>query len=160
MAFTSISHGQILNLLYFRKKWPDCHETNNNISIECWVWIVAFILTLAMTLTLNFQGQILNLLFVRKKCSGCRKMRNEHKDLMLGLKSGCQFWPWLWPWPCWPWIFKVKYSNGHISRKKYLIAAKHKTNIYWLNAICPIVLKSDPSILTSVMTLTFYRSCL
>ena len=46
-------------------------------------------LTLAMTLTLNFQGQIWNLLYLSWKWSECYEMKCKHIDWTPGLK-----WPW------------------------------------------------------------------
>ena len=62
-------------------------------------------LTLAMTLTLNFQGQIWNLLFLSQKWSDCHGTKSKHIHWIPGLK--CDQWVWPWPWP-WFWIFKVK----------------------------------------------------
>ena len=64
-------------------------------------------LTLAMTLTLNFQGQIWNLLYLSQKLSDCHEMKSKHIDWTLGFKCDHQVWPWPWPWP---WIFKVKFD--------------------------------------------------
>ena len=68
-------------------------------------------LTLAMTLTLNFQDQIWNLLFVSQK-------KHETKSNLvvwiLGLK--CDHGICHWPWP-WPWIFKVMYEICYIRKK-------------------------------------------
>ena len=83
-------------------------------------------LTLAMTLTLNFQGQIQNLLYLNQKWSDCHKTKSKHIDWTLGLK--CDHRVWLWPWP-WPWIFKVKYRICYISAKNGQIASKRKANI-------------------------------
>ena len=83
-------------------------------------------LTLAMTLTLNFQGQIQNLLYLSKKWSDCHETKSKHIDWTLGLK--CDHRVWLWPWP-WPWIFKVKYRICYISAKNGQIASKRKANI-------------------------------
>ena len=83
-------------------------------------------LTLAMTLTLNFQGQIQNLLYLRQKWSDCHETKSKHIDWTLGLK--CDHRVWLWPWP-WPWIFKVKYRICYISAKNGQIASKRKANI-------------------------------
>ena len=83
-------------------------------------------LTLAMTLTLNFQGQIQNLLYLSQKWSDCHETKSKHIDLFLGLK--CDHRVWLWPWP-WPWIFKVKYRICYISAKNGQIASKRKANI-------------------------------
>ena len=41
-------------------------------------------LTLAMTLTLDFQGQIDNLLYLGQKWSDCLQTKFRHTDLMLG----------------------------------------------------------------------------
>ena len=83
-------------------------------------------LTLAMTLTLNFQGQIWNLLYLSQKWSDCHEMKSEHIDWTLGLKCDHQIWPWPWPWL---WIFKVKYEICYISTKSGLIAMRRKANI-------------------------------
>ena len=83
-------------------------------------------LTLAMTLTLNFQGQIQNLLYLSQKWSDCHETKSKHIDWTLGLK--CDHPVWLWPWP-WPWIFKVKYRICYISAKNGQIASKRKANI-------------------------------
>ena len=83
-------------------------------------------LTLAMTLTLNFQGQIQNLLYLSHKWSDCQETKSKHIDWTLGLK--CDHRVWLWPWP-WPWIFKVKYRICCISAKIGQIASKRKANI-------------------------------
>ena len=83
-------------------------------------------LTLAMTLSLNFQGQIQNLLYLSQKWSDCHETKSKHIDCTLGLK--CDHRVWLWPWP-WPWIFKVKYRICYISAKNGPIATKRKANI-------------------------------
>ena len=83
-------------------------------------------LTLAMTLTLNFQGQIQNLPYLSQKWSDCHETKSKHNDWTPGLK--CDHRIWLWPWP-WPWIFKVKYRICYISAKNGQIASKRKANI-------------------------------
>ena len=83
-------------------------------------------LTLAMTLTLNFQGQTWNLLYLNPKWSDCHEMQSKHIDWTQGLK--CDHWVWPWPWP-WPWIFKVKHGICYISAKNVLIATKRKAKI-------------------------------
>ena len=83
-------------------------------------------LTLAMTLTLNFQGQISNWLYLSQKRSDCHETKSEHIDWTLGLKCDHQIWPWPWPWP---WIFKVKYEICYISTKSGPIATRRKANI-------------------------------
>ena len=83
-------------------------------------------LTLAMTLTLNFEVQIQNLLYLSQKWSDCHETKSKHIDRTLGLN--CDHRVWLWPWP-WPWIFKVKYRICYISAKNGQIASKRKANI-------------------------------
>ena len=83
-------------------------------------------LTLAMTLTLNFQGQMYNLLYLSQKWSNCHETKSKHIDWTLGLKCDHQVWHWPWPWP---WIFKVKYRICYISAKNGLIASKQKASI-------------------------------
>ena len=83
-------------------------------------------LTLAMTLTLNFQGQIYNMLYLSQKWSDCHETKSKHIDWTLGLK--CDHRVWHWPWP-WPWIFEVKYRICYISSKDGPIATKWKANI-------------------------------
>ena len=83
-------------------------------------------LTLAMTLTLNFQGQICNFLYLRQKWSDCHETKSKHVDWTPGLKCDQRIWPWPWPWP---WIFKVKYGISYISGKSGPIATKRKANI-------------------------------
>ena len=81
-------------------------------------------LTLAMTLTFNFQGQIWNLLYICQKWSDCHETKSKHVDWTLGLKCEHQIWPWPWPWP---WIFEVKYGICCISTKSGPIAIKQKS---------------------------------
>ena len=83
-------------------------------------------LTLAMTLTLNFQGQIWNFLYLSQKWSDCHETKSKHIDWTLGLKCDHRVWPWPWPWP---WIVKVKYGICYISAKSGPIATKRKANI-------------------------------
>ena len=83
-------------------------------------------LTLAMTLTLNFQGQIWNFLYLSQKWSDCHETKSKHIDWTLGLKCDHRVWPWPWPWP---WIVKVKYGISYISAKSGPIATKRKANI-------------------------------
>ena len=105
-------------------------------------------LTLAMTLTLNFQGQIQNLLYLSQKWSDCHETKSKHIDWTLGLK--CDHPVWLWPWP-WPWIFKVKYRICYISAKNGQIASKRKANI-------SIELQASNVNLTITLTFEFWRS--
>ena len=44
-------------------------------------------LTLAMTLTLNFQGQMQNLLYLSQKWYDCHETKSKHIDWTLGLKG-------------------------------------------------------------------------
>ena len=83
-------------------------------------------LTLALTLTLNFQGQILNWLYLSQKWFDCHETKSKHIDWTLGFKWDHRVWPWPWPWP---WIFKVKYRIGYISAKNGPIATKRKANL-------------------------------
>ena len=64
-------------------------------------------LTLAMTLTLNFQGQIWNLLYLVQKWSDYHETKSKHIDWTLCLKCDHRIWPLPWPWI---WIFKVEFS--------------------------------------------------
>ena len=80
-------------------------------------------LTLAMTLTLNFQGQIWNLLYLSQKWSDCHETKSKHIDWTLGLKCDHRVLPWPWPRPS---IFKVKYGISYISAKSGPIATKQK----------------------------------
>ena len=83
-------------------------------------------LTLAVTLTLNFQGQTWNWLYLSQKWSDCHETNSKHIDWTQSLK--CNHWVWPWPWP-WPWIFKVKYGICYISAKNDPIATKQNANI-------------------------------
>ena len=83
-------------------------------------------LTLAMTLTLNFQGQIWNFLYLSQKWSDCHETKSKHIDWTLRLRCDHRVWPWPWPWP---WIFKVKYGISYISAKSGPIATKRKASI-------------------------------
>ena len=56
-------------------------------------------LTLAMTLTINFQGQIWNFLYLSPKWSDCHETKSKHIDWTLRLKCDHRVWPWPWPWP-------------------------------------------------------------
>ena len=83
------------------------------------------VLTLAMTLTLNFQGQIWNSLYLSQQWSDCHETKSKHIDWSQDLKCDHRVWPWTWPWP---WIFKVKYGIDYISAKNGPIATKRKAN--------------------------------
>ena len=82
-------------------------------------------LTLAMTLTLNFQGQISNWLYLSHKWCDCHEKKSIHTNWSQDFKCDHRAWPWPWPWP---WIFKVKYGIGYISVKNGPIATKGKAN--------------------------------
>ena len=71
-------------------------------------------LTLAMTLTLNFQGQIWNLLYLKQKWSDCHKTKSKDIDLTPGLK--CDQWFDLGL-DLDIWIFKVKCDLDHLVTK-------------------------------------------
>ena len=68
------------------KNGPIATKRKANISIKLWVSNV----TLAMTLTLNFQGQIWNVLYLSQKLSVCHKTKSKHSDWTPGLK--CDQW--------------------------------------------------------------------
>ena len=86
-------------------------------------------LTLAVTLTLNFQGQIWNLLYVSQKWSDCHETKSISIELqasnvtngfeldhnldlwILKVKRDLDLWPHTWPWS---WIFMVKFWNSCI----------------------------------------------
>ena len=70
--------------------------------------------TLAMTLTLNFQGQIWNWLHLSQKWCDSHETKSKHIDCNLGLKCDHQIWPWSWPWP---FIVKVICDLDHLVTK-------------------------------------------
>ena len=80
-------------------------------------------LTLAMTLTLNFQGQTWNLLYLSQNWSDYHETKSKHIDWTQGLKCDHPVWPWPW---LWPWFFKVKYRICYISAKNGPIATEQK----------------------------------
>ena len=84
-------------------------------------------LTLAMTMTLDFQGKIWNLLYLSQKRSDCQEMKSKYIDWTLCLKCDHRVWPCSWPWP---WICKVKYGICYISAKW---ADRHKTKYERIN---------------------------
>ena len=89
-------------------------------------------LTLAMTLTLNFQGQIWNSLYLNQKRSDYHGTKSQHSEWIPGLKCDqwvcnlgndldlwifkvkcdLDLWPYAW---CWLRIFMVKFLNSCIS---------------------------------------------
>ena len=81
-------------------------------------------LSLAMTLTSNFQGQIWNWLYLCQKLSDCHE--TKHINWTLGIKCDHQIWPWLWPWP---WIFKINYEICYLSTESGPVAMKRKANM-------------------------------
>ena len=87
-------------------------------------------LTLAMTLTLNFQVEICNLLYLSHIRLDCHETKSKHIDWMLGLKWDHRVWPWLWPWP---WIVKVKSGLLYIRVYKGFNCHKRKSkHINWM----------------------------
>ena len=109
-------------------------------------------LTLAMTLTLNFQGQISNLLYLSQKWSDCYQTKSKHIDWTLGLK--CDHWVWPWPWP-WPWIFRSN-MEFPLSQPKVVRLPRNEKQTYWLNSrpqMWPMGLN-----LTITLTFEFWRS--
>ena len=60
-------------------------------------------LSLAMTLTMNFQGQIWNLLYLSQGWFDCPKMKSTHIEWTESLNDH-QVWPW-------PWTWKVRYKD-------------------------------------------------
>ena len=105
-------------------------------------------LTLAMTLTLNFQGQIWNFLYLSQKWCNCHETKSKHIDWSHGLK--CDQWVWPWPWS-WPWIFKVKYGICYRSQPKVVWLPRNEKQTYRLNSRPQMW----PMGLTLAMTLTF-----
>ena len=97
------------------------HRLNSRLQMGPWG------LTLAMTLTFNFQGQIWNWLYLCQKWTDCHETKSEHIDWTLGLKCDHQVWHWPWPWP---WIFKgqiwnllylnQKWSDYHETKSKHI----------------------------------------
>ena len=112
-------------------KMSDCHETKSkHIDWTPWPQMWPSGLTLAMTLTLNFQGQIWNFLYLSQKWSDCTKRKaniwielqawnvtngfdlHHNLDLwILKVKRDLDLWPHTWRWP---WIFMVKFWNSRI----------------------------------------------
>ena len=101
-------------------------------------------LTLAMTLTLNFQGQIWNFPYLSQKWPDCHETKRKHIDWTLGLKCVHRVWPWPWPWP---WIFKVKYGISYISQPKGVRLPRNEKQTYRL--------KSRPQMWPMGFNLTF-----
>ena len=66
---------------YICQKWSDCHETKSKHQLNSRRQMWPSDLTLAMTLTLNFQGQIWNLLHLNQKWSDCHETKSKHIDL-------------------------------------------------------------------------------
>ena len=107
------------------KNGPIVTKRKANTSTESRLQMGPSGLTLAMTLTLNFQGQISNWIYLSKKWCDCHETKSKHIDWSQDLKCDHQVWPWPWPWP---WIFKVNYGIGYISAKNGPIATKRKGN--------------------------------
>ena len=72
---------------------PRNEKQTNRLNSGAQMWPSG--LTLAMTLTLNFQGQIWNLLYLSQKWSDCHETKSKHIDWTPGLKCD----QWVWPWP-------------------------------------------------------------
>ena len=98
-------------------------------------------LTLAITLTFNFQGRIWNLLYLNQKWSNFHETKSKYIDWIPGLKCDQWVWLWSWPWPLnfqgqmWPWpltthmtltmdFFMVKLWNSCISEWEVLTLNK------------------------------------
>ena len=82
-------------------------------------------LTLAMTLTLNFQDQIWNSLYLNHKWCDRLETKSKHINWSQGINYDHR----VWLCPAWPWIFKVKYGICYISAKNVLVVTKRKANI-------------------------------
>ena len=115
-------------------RWPRDEKQTYRLISRPQMWPSG--LTLAMTLTLNFQGHMWNWLYLCQKWSDCHETKSKHISWTLGLKCDHHIWPWPWPWP---WIFKVKYEICYISTKSGPIATKQRANI----SIWPLGLKCD-----------------
>ena len=92
-------------------------------------WMCPSHLTMAMTLTWNFQGQIWNLLYLSQKWSDRHKTKNKHTGNVCTLcfKCGHKIWPWL----------KFSRSNVKfaISQPKLVWLPLNEKQIYQLNSI-------------------------
>ena len=93
---------------------PRNKKKTHRLKSRLQVWPLG--LTLAMTLTLNFQGEISNWLYLSHKWCDCHEMKSIHIDWSQDLKCDHRVWPWPRPWP---WIFMVKYGIAYISLKKW-----------------------------------------
>ena len=69
-------------------------------------------LTLAMTLTLNYQGQIYNLLYLSQKWPDCHETKSKHINWTQGLKCDIDLWLHTWPWP---WIAVISEWEGRLT---------------------------------------------
>ena len=69
-------------------------------------------LTLAVTLTLNFQVQIWNSLYLGQKWSDCYETKTKHVDWTISLK--CDHW--ILPGP-WPWIWGQIWNLLYLSQR-------------------------------------------
>ena len=106
-----------------RLPWNEKQTYRLNSSAQMW----PSGLTLAMTLTLNFQGQIWNLLYLSQKWSDCHGTKSKHIDWTLRL----QMWPSNLTLAMTLTLNfqKVKYGIFYISAKCGSIATKRKANI-------------------------------
>ena len=95
-------------------------------------------LTLAMTLTMNFQIQIWNLLYLSQRWFDYHKMKSMHIEWTEALNDH-QVWPWPWPW-------KVRYKDlsdndqgdfrcRHAVDSSSLISDLSEFNSYYYNLV-------------------------
>ena len=90
-------------------------------------------LTLAMTLTLNFQGQIWNFLYLIQKWSDCHETKSKNIDWTPDLKCD----QWVWPWPLnfygqtWHWPLTTYDLDHGFSWLNFEIAVSHNGRADW-----------------------------
>ena len=87
-------------------------------------------LTLAKTLTLDFQGQIWNSLYLSQKWSDCYKTKSKHIDWTLSLKCDHQILPRPWPW-LWGQIWNLLY----LSQRWFDCHKMKSTHIAWTEGL-------------------------
>ena len=113
--------GHISNLLYLAKYWPISKKENQSYRLkfrsQTWPWG----LTLAITLTLDFQGQFPNC-FSHEWLG--RLMWNE-KVVNRLLTEPTDMWVISHAWPK-PWILKVKFWNSPVQGMEGLIDIEQK----------------------------------
>ena len=88
------------------------------------------VLTLAMTLTLNFQGQMWNSLYLSQKWSDCQETKSKHIDWSQDLK--CDHWVWPWTWH-WSWISRSNMELA-ISLPKMVRLPQNEKQTHRLNS--------------------------